>query len=331
LEKAIVFIQGEIMGDLTVILDKKNITARIEAKTLKIIRPNTAPERVPLSMIGQVLIIGNPLVSCDVWRSFAQYNIPATLLSSRGKPCAAHMGAGLSATVTNRIAQYRALFNSDCSLEISRWLLTKKMQGQIDVLDKLSGPKLNTSFFQKQINECIKKLELSVCGNQLMGYEGVAASAYFKCFVQKLPLKWNFKGRNRRPSLDPVNALLSLSYTIAMGQVSRSIVSKGLDASLGFLHTPQPNRENLVLDIIEPLRPQIDWFVLQLLDNMIFVENFNTNPQDGCRLTKEGRNLYYSAWALWQEISENNIEVKSRQIIKDFFDFFPTSLIPHRA
>lgn len=96
------------MSDLTVILDRKELVVRMESKSIRVDRPDGPLERIPLEMIGRLILIGSPMVSCDVWRALAEQNIPAVLLPSRGGGVSAHMGAGLSATITTRIAQHAA-------------------------------------------------------------------------------------------------------------------------------------------------------------------------------------------------------------------------------
>lgn len=98
-----------------------------------------------------------------------------------------------------------------------------------------------------------------------------------------------------------MNALLSLGYTLAGSEVRRAIQMKGLDPAVGFLHSPQPGRESLVLDMLEPLRPEIDWFVLGLLDGTLNLKDFTTNDQDGCLLNKGGRGPFLKAWTQWRK------------------------------
>lgn len=70
-----------------------------------------------------------------------------------------------------------------------------------------------------------------------------------------------------------------------------------LELALGFLHGIVPGRESLVLDLIEPLRPGVDALVLRLLDQVVTPAHFTRHPAQGCRLDKEGRGLFYPAWA----------------------------------
>ncbi len=314
------------MSDLTVILDRRELVVRMESKSIRVDSPGGHPERIPLEMIGRLILIGNPMVSCDVWRALAEQNIPAVLLPSRGGGVSAHMGAGLSATITTRIAQHMAAHDDKCSLSIAQWLLDKKLAAQEGVVKKLKNGKSELESICTQIRNCRKGLQKADSQNSLMGHEGAAASAYFTAFAKILPEKWNFHGRNRRPPRDPVNALLSLSYVMTGGEVRRAILQKGLDPALGFLHVPQSGRESLVLDILEPLRPVVDWFVFQLLDSSLNLKHFTTNDQDGCLLNKKGRNVFFRAWAKWQEPGgedEKNIRSMAENFVRDLIAFFP--------
>jgi len=266
------------------------------------------------------------MVSCDVWRALAEQNIPAILLPSRGGGVSAHMGAGLSATITTRISQHMAAQDDKCSLSIGQWLLDKKLQAQEDVVKKLGNDEPELESICAQIKSCREGLQKADGRNSLMGHEGAAASAYFTAFAKILPEKWNFCGRNRRPPRDPVNALLSLSYVMTGGEVRRAIFQRGLDPALGFLHVPQSGRESLALDILEPLRPEVDRFVLLLVDNILTLKHFTTNDQDGCLLNKKGRSAFFKAWAKWQEPGEEDkksLKSMAENFVRDLITFFP--------
>jgi hypothetical protein len=91
---------------------------------------------------------------------------------------------------------------------------------------------------------------------------------------------------------------LSLGYTLLGAEMLRQVHADGLDPALGFLHGIVPGRESLVLDLIEPLRPSIDGFVLDdLLERVLSPRHFTFSREDGCRLNKDGRSLYYQTWA----------------------------------
>ena len=312
------------MSDITLILDRKELVVRMESKSIRMDRPDGPPERIPLKMIARVIVMGSPMVSCGVWRALAEQNIPAILLPSRGGGAPAYTGSGLSATVFTRMDQYAAAQDERRSLTIAKWLVDEKLKGQESVLRKLGNNSREIESLCKQIINIRKKLFVSENLNSLMGHEGAAASAYFRALALMIPEKWQFTGRNRRPPRDPVNSLLSLSYTLAQGEVCHIIQRKGLDPSLGFLHSPKPGRESLVLDILEPLRPDLDVFVLYLIKETLNLKHFIQNGQDGCLLTKKGRSAYFKEWASWQEGEGSKTRLRSlaTNILNELISFF---------
>lgn len=293
------------MSELTVILDRKELVVRMESDILRIDQPGCNPEKIPLNLIREVIVIGSPMVSCGVWRALAERNIPALLLPSRGKGEAAYMGAGLSVNTVNRVRQYECCRNAELSMQIGRWLLDNKLKGQEEVLLELDREQKAVLPFCSQISSIRSGLGKAGNRNELMGQEGAGAAAYFKGIAAFLDEKWKFGGRNRRPPRDPVNALLSLSYVIAGGEILRVLQRRGFDPCIGFFHVLQSGRQSLVLDVLEPVRPAIDRFVFHLLDNPLVPGDFRTGAAEGCRLTKNGRRIYYSAWAAWKSGGEN--------------------------
>lgn len=305
------------MSEITVILDKKEMIVSLDSDTLRVDRPGCKLERVPLNMIARVIVKGNPMVSCEIFRVLAERNIPVTLLPLRGKGKPAYVGSVLSSSVEKRVSQYKAIHNEQSILAVSRWLLSVKLRGQESVLTQLS----KDSEISEPIRRCRAELQKADNRNSLMGHEGVAAAYYFKTIGKLIPAKWSFTGRNRQPPKDPVNALFSLSYTIAGSEVSHAVQEAGLDPAAGFLHTPLNGRDSLMLDILEPLRPETDWFVLCLLDNPLHVKDFAVS-KDGCFLDKKGRKAYYEAWATWQDAENKNLRKTAGQIINEMVRYF---------
>jgi CRISPR-associated protein Cas1 len=106
----------------------------------------------------------------------------------------------------------------------------------------------------------------------------------------------DFKGRNRRPPRDPVNAVLSLGYTLLHADAVQSCYAAGLDPLLGFLHEPEYGRESLAADLVEPLRSHVDRLVWRLFrDRALRPEHFSRG-EDACLLDKAGRALFYPAY-----------------------------------
>ncbi len=155
----------------------------------------------------------------------------------------------------------------------------------------------------------------------LRGHEGAAARAYFGAMAGVMPPALGFTGRNRRPPRDPVNACLSLGYTLLHAQAVQACAVTGLDPLLGFYHRPSFGRESLASDLIEALRPAVDLWVWELLRSRTLCEDhFSTAAQDGgaCLLGKAGRSIFYADWERaskpWQRWLRTLAQARARQL-----------------
>ena len=285
------------MAELTAILDDQEMTVRLDGQALRIDRPGCKPERIPLGMLKKVIVIGRPMVACDVWRALAGLGILAILLPARGRGEAAFAGAGLTARVEPRLEQYKAANDKAQAARIARWLLKEKCAGQVKVLLGFNGRNKNTIMSQvEQIGRASGRLDECHGRDAMMGVEGAATAAYFQALAMILPAKWNFSGRNRRPPLDPINALFSYCYSLATGEIIHSLLGRNLDPALGVHHAVLSGRYSLALDVLEPIRPRLDEFALAMLETPLTLRDFSTGIQEGCLLNKAGRAKFFQLW-----------------------------------
>jgi CRISPR-associated protein Cas1 len=136
---------------------------------------------------------------------------------------------------------------------------------------------------------------------ELLGMEGSAAALYFEQFESMLKQRegWNFdwRGRNRRPPRDPVNALLSLGYSMLVKELTGVCYGVGLDPFMGFMHQPRYGRPALALDLMEEFRPLIADSVA-----ISMVNRGELGPEDfirsaaGTFLNDRGRKAFWEAW-----------------------------------
>ncbi|MDG4594578.1 MAG: CRISPR-associated endonuclease Cas1 [Candidatus Contendobacter sp.] len=289
-------------SDLLLILDRRDTLVRLEGHALRVEQPDGVLQRVPLGMLGMVVVHGAPAVTCDVWRELSERGIPAVLVPTRGRGDVAWLGSGLSNTIQLRRQQHQRAGDPVAVLAIARQLVGLKLRYQrrlaVGAATWCAMPPTTPiqallDTFDGKLANLAGALDIPA----VMGFEGSAAAAWYDWLATSLPPAWGFAGRNRRPPRDPVNALLSLGYTLLGGEMLGAVQAAGLDPALGFLHGVVPGRESLVLDLIEPLRPGVDAFVLSLLDRTLTPRHFTAQAEQGCRLNKDGRGLFYRAWA----------------------------------
>src|SRR5216117_1441561 len=110
---------------------------------------------------------------------------------------------------------------------------------------------------------------------------------------------FDFAGRNRRPPRDPVNALLSLGYSLLAKDLTVTCYAVGFDPYVGFYHQPRYGRPALALDLMEPFRPLIvDSAVLTAINTgMVTVRDF-VRVGPSVALTPGGRKGFFRAYEL---------------------------------
>jgi CRISPR-associated protein Cas1 len=121
----------------------------------------------------------------------------------------------------------------------------------------------------------------------LRGLEGAATAMHFRLLRQALAGEWKFERRLHHPSPDPVNAMLSLGYTLLYSRLSGLLQMHGFDPYLGFFHEPKRGHAALASDLIEEWRcPVVDSLVLQLVNNrQIAPEDFQKSGRE-CRMNR---------------------------------------------
>ncbi|MBX6323928.1 MAG: CRISPR-associated endonuclease Cas1, partial [Rhodospirillaceae bacterium] len=130
----------------------------------------------------------------------------------------------------------------------------------------------------------------------LRGLEGAAAAAFLRAFCRLFAPALGFVERTRRPPRDPVNAALSLAYTLLHAEAVRAAWAAGLDPFVGFLHAPLPGRESLACDLVELARPAVDRWVWGLFRERTLRADHFTSVNGACLMGKVGRAAFYEAY-----------------------------------
>ena len=151
------------------------------------------------------------------------------------------------------------------------------------------------------MSEIQKSILASGSTEELRGYEGKAAVAYFHVLNELILQQkdvFQFSSRNKRPPEDAVNAMMSFAYTLLAHDCAAALESVGLDSYVGFLHKDRPGRTSLALDLEEELRPAVaDRMVLTLINNREITEKHFLYQSDGAVLLNDsGRKIFLKKW-----------------------------------
>ncbi len=316
---------------MILVIDKKEISIRYKTACLYLEKDNRQLQRIPLKQLALVVIYANPLVEVSVWRYLAHANIPVVMLASRGGQQNAILTGTLATQLPFRRLQHKIANDSVMALKQAIYFLRIKLESyslSLTTLEYYYPVKAeDRQSFIKQQQKTLEKLNTSKNYQQLMGLEGQLAQAWFALLAKALPYHLKFAGRNRRPPRDPMNSLLSLAYTLLMAEIHQVLISSGLDPSLGFLHQDSPGRESLVLDFTEIFRSGVDSFVLKwLATTKLDDSSFYYREQQGCRLSKATRPLFFKAWADYRQQWQHAVINETCEQLDDW----PDGLLPEQ-
>ena len=212
--------------------------------------------------VESVVLCSQASISTQAVVQALENNIDIIFLDALGDPLGRVWFAKMGSTALIRRKQIIATEN-EMGFKLVAEMIMQKLENQTGFLKKLmySRPGKEDQFTDalSQIERVIASLgnkdsDLENLRQTIMGLEGSAGRAYFKCMSQLLPEKYRFKGRSRRPAKDPFNAVLNYCYGILYSRVEKACILSGLDPYVGFLHTDNYNKKSLVFDLIEPFR-----------------------------------------------------------------------------
>jgi CRISPR-associated endonuclease Cas1 len=198
-----------------------------------------------------------------------------------------------------RRAQALALDNP-VGLEISRKLIDAKLGAQARVA-------------REGLDDPVTAQEIAILRNSLATAETVesirlleanAAAAYFAAWrnitilwpradSRRIPDHWRSVGSRRSPlsggprlAITPVHAILNYCFALLESETRLALASLGLDVGLGLgLHTDTPNRDSLAFDVLEPVRPEIEaWVLSWIRREPLRRSDFFETPNGNCRL-----------------------------------------------
>jgi len=200
-----------------------------------------------------------------------------------------------------RRAQYHRDEDEAFCFRLAREIVAGKLRNQRTMVGRLARRPGSTvpAGAAARLTASINRAEAAADVGILRGIEGQAARVYFGAWRAALDPVWGFATRNRRPPRDPINALLSLGYSLLSQNMMTALEVVGLDPYLGYFHSEAYNRPALALDLVEEFRaPVVDSLVLWLANRRILrPEDFRPAEGGGVELTDRGLREFLSQFS----------------------------------
>jgi CRISPR-associated endonuclease Cas1 len=189
-------------------------------------------------------------------------------------------------------------------LDVARQLIGRKLLGQADLL----ASRFAETATATTIAELADATSTACDVDELRQIEASAAALYWQRWagrpecaprfvtrdLRRIPPHWTrYEGRRsvlasvtaNRKAERPVNAILNYLYSLLEAEAIFACQVVGLDPGLGLVHFDAKGRASFALDLIEPVRPEVDGYVLDLLARRTFRGGEFTETADGhCRL-----------------------------------------------
>lgn len=291
----------------TLYLDRKNLAIKLDSEAIALYESGERRGTVPLHMLERVVVRGNVEFESRVFGAFSERKIAVMFLSGRNNRINAMSFNHSHNDVNRRLAQFRAFFQPAHRFGLALNLVKAKVQNQRQCLQDAmaSRPDLRKPLFTalETISSILQKLEQlqadSATIDQLRGYEGSAAAAYFSGYTQLFPSSLGFDKRVKRPPTDPVNACLSLGYTLLHFEAVSICLATGLEPLLGFYHEPAFGRESMACDMIEPVRARLDGLIWRLFRERQLGNDHFVTDKGRCLLNKAGRKRFYAHYEVF--------------------------------
>lgn len=302
---------------------------RKEGETVAVMIDGEVKIRMPIHNLSGIVCLARCLCSPALLGLCGRKGVTVSFLSSSGRFLARVQGP-VSGNVLLRMKQYQYSQDITQAVEVARPMVMAKIQNcrvslQRAIRDHYSDSTSESlvravSRMDGYLQDARNEIDL----DRLRGFEGYASRLYFQAFNYLIVSQKDtfiFTSRNRRPPLDPVNALLSFVYTLLLHDVSSALESVGLDPAVGFLHRLRPGRPSLALDLMEEFRPSFaDRLVLTLINlKQINPGDFSKLASGGILLSDEGRKKVIVAYQKRKQEELNHPFLNEKMPLGIFF------------
>lgn len=320
----------------TLYIDRKDLEIRLDGYAMAFYTKGEREGIIPIKPLKRIIVVGHVKLETPVLHRLADEGISVLFLSGKRQRYRGTFHGRLHKNGLLRLMQYKKT-DTPFTADFSKELISRKVTLQKELLASASEERadLRTVLCRgistlESVIEKIQGLSVAAGLEGLRGLEGGAAASYFTAYTALYPDSLKFTKRTRRPPEDPVNAMLSLSYTLLHYEVVREIETIGLDPFIGFYHHFEYGRESLACDLVEPYRSHVDRWVWELFRKRHFTARDLSEGKErpGCYLKKEGRSRYYILYEEWAENIRKMLREEVQNLARRIMD--GQDIIPER-
>jgi CRISPR-associated protein Cas1 len=282
---------------------------------------NRATGRLRRLIIGA----GSGFVTLDALAWCRHANMAVIVVDEDGQVTLAPGNYGIDDA---RLRRLQAARSADLARDLALSLLKAKLDGHARIAEAtFERPDVATT-----IEGLVEATDHAATIEELRQLEASAAACYFDIWgahpattlrftirdTPRVPAHWFPYGGRRslltngaspRKADRPLNALLNLVYRFAEIECRLALVTMGLDPGLGFVHADIPGRDSLAFDLLEPLRPAVERFVLELVAERTFTRaDFIERTDGSVRIAPALVQELAATMPLWAKLAATHAE-----------------------
>lgn len=305
-----------------VYLNKPGLRVGVKSERLIVKEGDQEIDAVRLGDVNHLALFGNIQLSTQAVQTLCEMEVPITYFSMGGWFYGLTHGHGLK-NVFTRVEQFRRAADPVGSLALAKLFVQGKIRNCRTLLMRNHVEVPDAPL--RRLKQAVVDVNRAGSRGELLGIEGAAAAVYFEHFAGMMKmdrgpgavvpegvareaatgggeegaagLRFDFNGRNRRPPRDPVNALLSLAYSLLAKDCTLAALAVGFDPYIGFYHQPRHGRPALALDLMEEFRPIVaDSVVLTALNTRVLDVDDFLRAGDAVNLTRAARGRFIEVY-----------------------------------
>ena len=198
-----------------------------------------------------ICVVGNISITSGLIQRSKKFGFSICLMTTTFKVYEI-LGARMEGNTLLRKHQYEYTEN-----DIGRKIEQNKIKNQSQILKNIRGKNQIMKEGIELLDKMVVQLEQQLEYLEVMGIEGNAARVYFSRVFDNV----DCKGRKPRIKNDYVNVTLDIGYTMLFNIVDAILQVYGFDTYYGVFHKCFYMRKSLVCDLMEPIRPVVDYQV----------------------------------------------------------------------
>ena len=189
--------------------------------------------------------------------------------------------------------------HSGAAVQIARELIDRKLDaqeklvrdglGEIPAGQQIAG--FRSALATARTIEMIRLLESRAAYSYWSAWRSLPVN-FPKKDLPRVPDHWKTFGARVSPltgsprlAANPPNAMLNYLYSLLESEARLAVAALGLDPGLGVLHVDAIARDSLACDVMEPIRPEVDAYVLRWISHETLKREWFFEERNGnCRL-----------------------------------------------